>query len=212
METLLMDQDEAVLRKKQLDDALFSFIPGIEKPMTVPVLDATTLKEYDFKKEWVSRNKACLVKGAVRHWPAVEKWRDKNYWIATCENFEVSVYPHQNFIDKNRQSKGLEKMGFHDAIERLFQNKDYIFSIPGEQIDQENRFCKIRKEIEAFSFLPAAPMPRWYERMRFFIYRRAATAWHFHGVDETLMCQVNGTKRVCLLSPQIPNPKLQNFF
>jgi hypothetical protein len=190
----------------------FTIIPGIETPLAVPVLTAATLKEEVFRKDWVAKNKPCLIKGAVKHWPAVQKWRNKSYWLENCGNFEVNVYPHQNFIDRKRQEAGHEKMLFHDAIERLFQNRDYVFSMPGEQIMDEGRFAGVKKDLGGFTFLPNAAMPRYYERLRFFIYRRAATNWHYHGVDETLMCQVNGVKRVALLSPQIPRSKYVTEF
>ena len=194
---------------EELANSFFSIIPGIERPATVPVLTADTLKEDVFKNEWVAKNKPCLIRGAVKHWPAIEKWRHKDYWIAMCRNFEAKVYPHQNFIGTGRQEAGLEKMLFYDAIERLFQNKDHVFSMPGEQVhikEAKKRFARVKEDLRGFSFLPSAPGPRYYKRIRLFIYRRAATNWHYHGVDETLMCQVNGAKRVALLSPGIPRP------
>src|SRR5580658_5952692 len=81
---------------EQLKDSLFSIIPGIEAPGSVPVLQAEALTEEVFREEWVSKNRPCLVKGAVKHWPAVEKCKDKDYWISHCKNSEVTVYPHQN--------------------------------------------------------------------------------------------------------------------
>lgn len=42
-----------------------------------------------------------------------------------------------------------------------------------------------------------------YDRMRLFLYRGAATNWHYHSTDETLMCQVKGAKRVGLFGPHV---------
>lgn len=204
-------KEEVNEMEKTIND-FFSIIPGIENAAPAPAVDAQALKEDVFIREWVSRNRPCLIKGAVKHWPAVEKWRHKDYWLSKCENFEVSVYPHQNYINQTLHNNGHERMQYHDAIERLFSNKDHVFSMPGEQITENNRFAAILNDLGTFTFMPSPDPPRWYEKRRFFTYRRAHTAWHYHGVDETLMCQVNGAKRVALFSPSIPQAKHVTHF
>jgi Cupin-like domain len=212
MNSLLTAEIDDVDEMHQFFDRYSSFIPGMKTPVAVPVLRADTLEQSVFEKEWVAKNKACLIKGAVRHWPAVKKWRDKNYWLTKCENIEVSIYPHQNFINGERQNSGRETMSFHAAVERLYQNRDHIFSMPSAQIQEGSGFAGVISDLPGFTFLPTSKLPRYYYRMRFFMYRRAATNWHYHGVDESLMCQVNGTKRVALLSPNIPRPKYVKDF
>jgi len=206
MNNLIVNDTDGADGMKEIIDSFLSIIPGSQNSQAVPVLEANVLEESVFKNEWVSKNRACLIKGAVKHWPAVEKWRNKEYWLGACENFEINVYPHQNFVDGSRQEEGHQTMSYHDAIERLHENRDYVFSIPSAKIREGGRFGKIKNDIGGFEFLQSAEMPRFYDRMRFFTYRRAATNWHYHGVDETLMCQVNGAKRVLLLSPKIPRP------
>ncbi|MBB5622459.1 hypothetical protein HDE69_003534 [Pedobacter cryoconitis] len=195
------------LEMNELCNSFFSVIPGIENAAGVNVVNASDLCESSFKRDWVSQNKPCLIKGAVKHWPAVKKWKDKDYWLSACENFKLHVYPHQNFNNQARHKDGREEMQFHDAIERLFQNQDKILSLPGEVISPNNRFKGIIKDLGGFEFLDPEEKPRLYSQRRFFIYRRAATAWHYHDADETLMCQVNGSKRVALLPPGIPQVK-----
>jgi hypothetical protein len=213
MENVTIEQSGTTQNDNKEFDYFFQMIPGIEKAGTVPVVRASDLTEKSFINDWVSKNKACLVKGAVSHWPAVAKWKDKAYWLTHCDNFEVNIIPHQNFIDPARQNENQIRMKYHDAIERLFSNQDRVFSIPSEQITTNNRFSGISPDVKTFTFMPQPPPPRWYQQMRFFTYRRAATAWHFHNVDETLMCQVNGTKKVALLSPHIPRTaEVTNFF
>jgi hypothetical protein len=176
----------------------------MDNPLSVPELQSETLDEATFMRKWVAKNRPCVVRGAVRHWPAVARWGDKDYWLERCDNFDVKAYPHQNFITPKLQHIGLEQIPFHSAMERLFANRDYIFSIPGQKIMKGARFEKVEEDVPGFTFLPSPAMPRWYERMRFFAYRRAGTHWHYHGIDETLMCQVKGSKKVGLLSPRIP--------
>jgi cupin-like protein len=196
--------------KKQYGDDIFSVIPGFEKASAVPVLDAAVLTEEVFKRDWVSKNKPCLIKGIVKHWPAVGKWKNKEYWTDTCENVDVNVYPHINHNDPSRLNA--EKMKFYDALERVYSSSDQIFSMPGETITEDGRFSGVIKDMPGFACLPSSEMPRVYDRRRFFMYRRAATAWHYHGIDETLMCQVKGAKKVALLPPDIPRAKYVTRF
>ncbi|MCX2492865.1 cupin-like domain-containing protein [Pedobacter sp. PF22-3] len=202
-----------LLENKTIEDEMIpvmnrflSFIPGISKSLAVPVVYAENLTKKEFIEKWVSRNKPCLVKNAVLHWPAVQKWKHQEYWLSQCDNFDINVYPHQNFNTHERQDAGKEVMPFHKAIERLFSDNEDTVSLPAEHITENGRFAKIKADMPGFTFLPETENPRYYQRMRFFSYRRAATGWHYHGIDETLMCQVNGTKRVALLSPEIPKP------
>lgn len=192
---------------------LFSIIPGMEKAAPVPVLEASSLPEKVFIREWVSKNRACLVRGAVRHWPAVHKFKDRAYWTSIANNVEVAVYPHMNFNDRSRMKMiGGKAMPFPEAIEWLFQRRSDIVSMPSQKVTPGNRYSALIKEMPGFSFLPFPGMPRMYDRMRFFLYRGAATAWHYHDVDETLMCQVCGSKRVGLLPPGIPKASYVSNF
>ena len=52
-----------------------------------------------------------------------------------------------------------------------------------------------------FLFLTTALPPILYDpHVRHFFYRNAGTTWHYHPFDETLMCQVIGSKKIGLLS------------
>ena len=190
-----------------LGNDLFSIIPGIEIADEAPSVLANELNEKDFNKNWVIPNKPCLIKGAVKKWPAVQKFKSKDYWLSVCDNFEIKVYPHMNHNVWDVQKVDSEDISFHEAIERLFNNEDYILSIPSERITSDNHFSELLKETLDFSFLSGSIKPRMYDQRRFFMYRRASTAWHYHNIDETLMCQISGAKKVALLSPSIPNPK-----
>jgi hypothetical protein len=190
-----------------LGDDLFSIIPGIEKAATAPFVNASELSAHEFNEKWVKYNKPCLIKGAVKNWPAVQKFKDPDYWLTVCGDFDMRVFPHMNHNDWDRQKMDSEQLSFHNAIKRLFSEEDYILSIPSETITNDNRFSELVKELPGFSFLSNTIKPRMYNQRRFFMYRRAATAWHYHNIDETLMCQINGTKRVALLPPDIPQAK-----
>lgn len=192
---------------KEIEDELFSFIPGMNNPGDLEVLQGDDLSEEEFLRNWVSRNKPCLIKGAIKHWPAIHKWKSQEYWMSNCENFDIDVYPHQNYNCQKRQKRGRQNMVYHEAIKRLFKKEDPIVSMPSKAINSGNEFSEVFKDIGDFKFLKNAKKSFWYEPFRFFSYRQASTAWHVHGVDETLMCQVNGAKKVAILAPDIASPK-----
>jgi Cupin-like domain len=213
MKDVSNSQEKTPVRSVPGYETYFTGMTGVNITQNLPVLEADTLTHEVFTQDWVSNNRACLIKGAISHWPAIQKWRDKDYWLSNCENFEVNAFTRDNFIDLKREmDKGI-KMNYHDAMERLYSGTDDIFSMPSEVINDKNRFAGISKDITGFKFLLKHPRPRWSQQMRFFTYRRAATAWHYHDMDETLLCQVNGTKRVVLLSPDIPDAEyISDFF
>lgn len=188
-------------------EKMFSAIPGIEYAAEVPVVYAERLTESEFKNDWVQKNKACLIKGAVAHWPAVEKWRQKEYWLTQLNDFDVDVFFHSNFVTPELHNREKENITFHQAIERLYAHQDAVMSLPSKEIKEGSDFYPLKNEMHGFYFLPTPGLPRVYPTRRIFIYRGAATSWHYHDVDETLMCQLNGTKRVALLPSGIPKTR-----
>ncbi|MGK0323459.1 MAG: hypothetical protein ACJAR4_001500 [Psychroserpens sp.] len=193
-------------------DDLFKIIPGIEKATKLSVVKASELNKKKFYKDWVSKNKPCLIKNAVKHWPATQKFKNYDYWLSACENFDMTIFPHMNHMVKELQQKNIIETTFYDALKRLFKNQDFILNISRNTITENNKFSKLIKEMPDFSFLSNESKPRRYPRRRFFMYRRASTAWHYHDLDETLMCQINGRKKVVLFSPKTSNVKIISKF
>ncbi|SDI91588.1 Cupin-like domain-containing protein [Chryseobacterium taeanense] len=208
----LLENTETQKKFDGLGNDMFSVIPGISNAKDAPIVDASSLDQESFYKNWVLPNKACLIKGAIKHWPAINKFKEPEYWLSVCEDFDITVYPHMNYNMGERQSQDSEDISFHGAIKRLFSNEDYILSIPSEKVEEGNNFSELIKDTPGFSFLSGLMKPRMYDQRRFFMYRRAATAWHYHNIDETLMCQINGGKKVAILPPDIPDPKYVNDF
>ncbi|WP_394750398.1 cupin-like domain-containing protein [Spongiimicrobium salis] len=205
-------EEKKIDKFQDYEKKLLNVIPQLNNARTVVTLDARTLKESDFRKNWLHKNKACLIKNAVEHWPAVHQWKDKEYWLSASSDFKVKTNFHSNYNQETNIEGKSEITSFHDAIERLHEKKDAIFSIPGECIEEGTSLAKVNAEIGNFKFLSKVKRPRSYFHKRIFIYRNAATAWHYHNVDETLMCQVNGAKKVALLTPEIPRPKYVSNF
>lgn len=210
METILKVNEKDEMRDLALE--LFSIVPGLERAIPVPVLQSESLSETEFVKNNLARNSPCLIKGAVRNCSAAKKWKEKEYWIANCRNEPKDIITHMNYYSWKRKRQGSENLLFHDAISRLFEGRDHIFSIPSQVITDSNLFAGIIKDLPDFPFLSKRRMPLWDSPKGLFIYRRAATAWHVHNCDETLMCQIKGSKQVALLPPNMPEAKYVTNF
>ena len=195
----------ATLKAEDVEKIMLQAIPGIETPEKVPYYLADELTEEHFIINHVEKNQACLIKGGVKHWPAIDKWKDKEYWLKMGEGVKIEAYTHMNFLDPELQKEDKEVLSYHDAVNRLYSKKDRVFSMPSEILNKYSHLEDIREDMAGFTFLSNPPKPRSYPQARVFSYRNASTAWHYHDVDETLMCQLKGAKRVALLSPDIPN-------
>lgn len=187
------------------EEELFSIIPGIQMYKAVDELEAEEISQQDFYRNWVHKEKPCVIRGAIRHWPAMKKWKTKEFWKSAVEDFELYLYKHRNFNSQDRQNEGRKKESFHRIIDMIFQEGNEILNVPAEEIYYHNSYRELYKDVSDFCFLKNPRRARNFSDMRFFIYRGASTAWHYHRIDETLMCQIIGKKKVALLAPNLPN-------
>ena len=67
--------------------------------------------------------------------------------------------------------------------------------------------AEMSADLRDFSFFTEGELGFSYPPFRFFIFRNAGSSWHYHSFDETLMCQVVGTKKVGLLDVDNPHHK-----
>ena len=182
-------------------------IPGMQSATPVPELRAETLSESVFRESHVEKSRPCVVKGAVRHWPATGKWRDKHYLKSRAGHHDVFYYPHENFVSLKRQEEGESVIRLSEALERLHDEKNAI------GFSGTNLAVELKDDTAPFPFLGEQKPAYFYPYIRYFIYRNAGTTWHYHPFDETLMCQVVGAKRVGLLSLDNPHhTAVRNIF
>ena len=184
-----------------MPDAILKNVPGMAAATPVPMLRADLLTERVFKDIYVAGSRPCVIKGAVNHWPASNKWHDRDYLKRICGRQAVPFWPHENHVSKKRSMPGVENIAFADAIDRLHDAGDgavaAIGCVPGT--------AEMSADLSGFSFFTEAELGFSYPPSRFFIFRNAGSSWHYHSFDETLMCQVAGAKKVGLL--QVDNPQ-----
>lgn len=173
-------------------------IAGMKSSVPLTEVLCNELDEKTFHRDFVSRSRPCIIRSAVNHWPAFKNWREKNYLIDRCGGYQVTLFPHNNFIAQGR-GKGRKEMLFSEAIEILHAESTEVASLGALEVRPSGEFKELLNDVGGFPFLNNPPAPILYPASRYFVHRNAATGWHYHFADETLMCQVVGTKRIGLL-------------
>lgn len=182
-----------------IDERILCNIPGMQDARAVAVVQAEELTEAEFRRTWVDRNVPVLVKGAIRHWPAIQRWSDKQYLKDRVGHNDVNLYPNLYFSDAKRMKATAIPQKFADALDELHGRADRVTFLPVRIEAQNSKFTDLREDIPGVRFVPNPKAPLFYPRARAFMYRGAGSGWHTHTIDETLMCQIRGCKRVALL-------------
>jgi hypothetical protein len=178
-------------------DAILDNVAGLSTSPAAVEFDAAKLDGLTFQ-EMVTTHTPCVIRNAIAHWPAFHKWHDKAYLQARCGKYRVSFSPSGNYLSAKR-SQPRREMSFSEALDILHSDQTHVGSLGGVELGSNGEFAELMQDIAGFCFLPRRPAPLVYPAQRFFIYRNAGTSWHDHLLDETLMCQVVGSKRVGLL-------------
>lgn len=183
-----------------MEEQILSNIPGMDAAEKVMCVDAEVLTKSSFYSNFVSINKPCLIKNAVSHWPAIKKWQNEAYLKEQCGDNLSNFYPHMNYDDEKNMVKDETKQPFSHILDLLLDKSPDIISAPSLLLERPP-YDVLRDDMQGFHFMPNPPKPIAYPSSRAFFYKKAGTGWHYHFVDETLMCQVKGSKKVGLLPP-----------
>jgi len=171
---------------------VIDLIPGDVQPLTV--IQSECLSEAQFWEQYVCRHTPVLIKGAVAAWPAVECWQRPGYLESLCGHETVTLLStfnaHPPISNPTHEQQPLLKS--IAAIRAASENQ--TLSVPGMAVPQ-----KWLGDIGEYPFLQKHDRPPLgYPRRRMFFYKNASTEWHYHQLDETLTCQLVGSKRISL--------------
>jgi len=186
-------------------------VPHYKDAKRVEEVDGQALQELRFYRDFVEPMKPCLIKRAVNHWPAYRLWDSPAYILNVVGNPDVRV-AKEPIVEYPAAAKGnvalKEKMdatffdtrlrGFFDDVTSKDGGYRVLHSYP---LGKRSILERLSKDVLDFPFLKAPVPPKSYPPCRTFIYRKSYTDWHFHPIDETLMCQVRGSKEVLLIGP-----------
>lgn len=175
-------------------------VPDVE---TVPVEEMTRER---FLRHFVSRNRPVLIKGAARHFPAVERWTLE--YISTRFAGDRRTLRHVAPLPREWAA-----WADRDATRRLIRRSQVADSLPDaiRHLQSGDHYTVIREtlwsdaldDLGAFPFLTVVPGLRklLYPSHTVYLYRNCLTDWHYHPASEALMTQIRGTKEVLLLDP-----------
>src|SRR6185437_8115001 len=97
------------------------------------------------------------------------------YLKSLCGQYQVLFFPHENHITHERMMAGSRKIPFAQALDALHAPQTGTASL-----GLEEDFPELRRDIGRFSFLTRAQPSFFYPPIRYFLYRNAGSAWHFH--------------------------------
>ncbi len=201
---------------------LVTTFPNYEGAPSLTDVDASSLTEETFHRDFVDRMRPCVVRNAARHWPAFARWRDPAYLSSKLGNPTVSVMmaPMIEFYPKGYSyaqiaaayDSRIQTFSFDEFVKLVGEGKHDNIAFQGgvsaslarERVEcagGEGPLRPLVDDILGFPFVGDKRPPRAYPRTRVFLYGRSYTDWHYHPTDETLMCQVLGAKEVLLLPP-----------
>jgi hypothetical protein len=195
------------LTERIMPDVTLKNVPGMKDASAVPVLNAGDLSENIFLTEYVAHSRPCVIQGAVKHWAASRNWRDRDYLKARSGHHDVFLHENEYHVSATRMTAGKREVSFAEAIDHLHSEATKLAivttALPTELLGDLGGFPFLTKAEPAFCYPPA----------RYFFYRNAGTTWHYHPFDETLMCQVIGSKKIGLVSGNSPaNLALRRIF
>jgi len=169
---------------------VIDLIPGKTKEITV--LNANELQEDVFWEQFVLRHKPVLIKGAVKQWPAIEKWAKNGY--LESKSFGEDAEYSETF--NSSPCSPLKRGKLNNCIRDIFKlSNSRVYSIPSFLIPE-----KWTEDVHGYSFLNIKKLkkPLIYPSSRLFAYKNASTEWHYHPTDETITSQIVGSKKISL--------------
>jgi hypothetical protein len=192
-------------------------IPNFQFSKRVAVVDAMDINERLFHTRYVLKNLPCLIKGAVKHWPAFQKWKNPDYILSVIGDVEVRASCEPKLEAFGLRSAELDMKVSNTTQDRLLPADTIRRILPKLRAgDHEVLFIEIFPsdpkvrclgtdlliEGSRFPFLRKPQRPRFlYSVWGAMLYKNSYSDWHFHPATEAIMCQVLGTKDVLLLAP-----------
>lgn len=194
-----------------IDDRILKHIPGMDSGATVQRVNANELTEKSFARDFVDTNTPVLIKGGLKHWPAYKKWIEPGYLESISDEAKINYHRHLNFSNDSRMKKTAKPHSFLDALKEMRSGIKEVLFMPISF--KKKHFKALKDDVTGFPFLTKRPKPLFYPEMRLFIYKGAGSSWHLHVLDETIMCQISGKKRVAMLPTNDSTyPELKEIF
>jgi hypothetical protein len=152
----------------------------------------------EFRARWFEPGRPVVIVGAGRDWPALEKWSREALRAVPADPVPVDVYPRGDFFDIGGAlgHRSRIHLPFAEYLERTQGVGGARYYAP--DLELRRYFPSLERDVRLPSFLPPEARPRLF----LFAGQGAITAGHFHPFTHALTCQVTGTKRIVVYSPE----------
>jgi len=173
----------------------------------IPELHKHCLTPLQFYRDWVSKNRPVIIRGAITDWPAFEKWQNNNYFRDMIGEKEITVTATPNgFADAAVGNKFVmpeeRTMTVNDFLDIIENPSDYngVFYAQKQNSSLTLEFAEIIQDIEEISWAREA-FGREPDAVNFWMGDgRAVTSMH-KDPYENIYCVVRGSKEVILQPP-----------
>jgi hypothetical protein len=194
--------------------------PNFESARRVDQVDAEDLSEAAFHRDYVARNRPCLLKRVIAKWPALSLWSSSAYLAekvghrlcASRTRPRVEAFglrpPAADERARRLDAAGMQSpVTFRELFRRLeTPNADILIA---EEDGGSAILSAISGDVglapqKPFAVLTNPPRPQLiYTPWAVMFYKNSYSDWHFHPGAEAIMSQVKGSKDVLLLPPNL---------
>ncbi|MFL9875928.1 cupin-like domain-containing protein [Paraburkholderia megapolitana] len=180
---------------------VIDLVPGERREL--PSIAAQDLTREVFWNDYVCRHRPLIIKEGAAHWPAVGKWQDPGYLESLPSDAKAWLSRTFNPLQIMVIKKVVQIKKVQDCVREMREAPaDQTYSMTGIPVPKE-----WQQDLGEHAFISPdrfEKAPRTYNRQRMFIYRNAASDWHYHETDETLTTQLSGSKRFSMfrLTPE----------
>jgi hypothetical protein len=193
-----------------------SRFPNFARALGVDVVGVSELPPREFHRRYVLPHRPCLIKGALGHWPAMQRWKEQTYLADKIGHVKfvarttpkpepveaygpagVTAEQAERALVRFQSTNALPPAPFAALLPRLFAGDDEVFFAEGNLAE-----AIAADAPRSFPFIEALPKPRFvFPPAGTMFYKNSYSNWHLHPGTEAVMCQVVGTKDVLLLPP-----------
>ncbi|MBO9533995.1 MAG: cupin-like domain-containing protein [Solirubrobacteraceae bacterium] len=155
----------------------------------------------EFLEDFYSRNRACVIEGAMESWPALERWQSPDYLKSVCGDAIVEAQSRGNAggdaatLSDANLAKSLPFGEFIDIVETAGESQDW-YMIANNGAKNLQPLLPLLDDVAYAPFLQPDPARTflWYGP------KGIVTPLH-HDLTNNLMAQVRGRKYIQLIAP-----------
>jgi hypothetical protein len=185
-------------------------MPNYDRARPVAVEDGS-IPAAEFERKYWRRGRPVILRGGVRHWPAVERWASNDYLQQVSGDEQIEI-TRCLLLDVVLRNATLEAQGKDPSATQPGEPEELVVTMPLQEYIER---CTTRHDPGRILYARLVPIPeRWhgdvgdtpfwsrgFDGRAMFMGRKTYTDSHEHGGLDVFSCQVRGTKEFILHAP-----------